>query len=165
MLVYDVNQYGHGNVKDNHFYKDLLSSVGIPSRAVAIKPLISSVEFAVSSGEDFYFDVANPALGDIVVGNQTSRTLLHGNLLLSCYCSAFTAAGAVVETMIATGPNSALTHFQFAVFEPTAVDSTRDLDNWFPMYGVAFNYFRMRITGGNLTFTMEALFQGIQITY
>jgi hypothetical protein len=165
MITYNPSLYASDDLRDDKFYKDLLSSLGIPAGLAVISPFIANSQYSVATGQDLYFDMANPSSASIAVGAQNSRVLLHGSFYSKVYCSAFVGAGNV-NAYLASGPNNNLAHWPVvgrAAVAAVDANITKDLE--YNYDSVAFNYLRMSVSGGNLTFTWEVIFNGVKITY
>src|SRR5688500_18899205 len=82
---------------EEKFYKDLVTSMGLPSNSVVINPFSGFFSLGVldiASLEDFYFDISSYVNGIAAADRGQKRNLYHGNLVLtvqSTFAAAFTA--------------------------------------------------------------------------
>jgi hypothetical protein len=149
------------------FYQRLLTSLGIPAGArITVEPFCSTNDFGVSSGNDAYFDIGNPQLGNIAIGSQVSKVFYHGSLFVTYYCSSFASQATAASLWLAIGPNSGLAHWLFDQrSDPSVATIISKNSNQHKFDSIGFNYLRMNVNGGVSIYTAETLFVGRKITY
>jgi hypothetical protein len=165
MIVYNPSSYSNRDLRDDKFYKDLLSSLNISSGgSVVISPWVVNGDFGVVDSTSL-FDIGNLAAAVTVSpAVPTARTLFHGNLFLKVYCSAFVAndTGAM---WLSTGPNDNLTNWLVTRQIITSSAGSINHDHEYIYQSVAFNYLRMSIGNSGTTYLTEFLFNGVKIVY
>lgn len=173
MIITNPADYSLRTLNDDKFYKDKLSNVypnSIRPRTALASPFTSVFSFGCGINQDLYFDIGQTANGGVVVGNANSRVLYEGSLYLTMHCSAFATAfsssGSAVDIYLNLGNGTSFELFQIARAVPIALDVVLDKDNHWPFPHVSFNYLRMIIPNdGDMTYTINGIFDGVRIQY
>jgi hypothetical protein len=169
MISYDPTGYASYAMKDNKFYKDFISSMGISSNAALFAPF--NVEFSLIQGASGqgYLDFSNANLGGGSIGSFTGyRYVYHGNLSLSIYCDSNVAGlpDIAVSFLEVPNGNAGFLSYLFDMRRNAAADTVVNQSNLYQFESIGLKGLSLSVQGaGNASYTMGGVFTGVKISY
>lgn len=154
MLSYNPNDYAAGDIRDEKFYKDLLSNLGLQVAAIGVQPFAVMGELVYGAGGGVYY--TDISLGTGVAGVPTSRVLYHGNLTLTTAVPVFAGAGFAYVRMRLGGPELTI---QYKTI--TAADTNYQASFFFS--SAIFDFLACDPFGSDLRLSYQ--FSGLRIRY
>lgn len=172
MISYDPAGYGSASFKDNKFYKDFLSSMGISSVAALFSPMnvwFSMTVQANVAGGEAYLDMTNAQLGGVTQATFINyRYAYHGNLSLSIYCASNVAglADIAISNIIIPRGAGGLDAYFFDMRRDVASDTIIDQSNLYQYESMGFKGLYLNVAGaGNAQYILNGVFTGVKISY
>lgn len=167
MLIYNPQEYSHAGFQhDSEFYGGLLRSLGLAGKFCTVSPCHANIDFLVSSAADVYFDIGNPALGNISAAQVDVHSMYFGSFYSKVYT---TVAGAGVANYWFTsgGPLTSSPSFNnwlIAEVNTAAIDATVTQAQEYKYESIGFSLLHASGTFA-VTARMEAIFNGVKITW
>jgi hypothetical protein len=170
MIANNPSEYSVRNLGDDKFYKDLLSSYGVPSMSVGLNPFMAhglfSTDLIAVTQEAGYFDIGNIAAG-VQVAVPNRRNFYHGSLYLTAFCPTYAGPFTIEASLSLQGVAGSASDWTFLKRSVTAEDTEVDHDNQFSFLSTVFTYIYVNMEGAasSTQFRIEYNFVGMQISY
>lgn len=156
MISYNPNDYAVKDLRDDKFYRDMISNLtGNPSSAaVAITPFSTMCAVTFAGLTQSYYDISKDVADNAPIA---SRVFYHGNLNITLYCQLFTAGGGARTALLL--PNRTQTFDRRTI---AAADT-----NYVMQYQFQSLFFNFIFCDNlaNATLAFEFSFTGVKISY